>query len=296
MSLNFKHYIDFEDLRLHGGKLVHHGTANSHVVGISRATDPLHLKILGGFDETLMKRSLEADEEIDRLRNNPECQFEVLDLKKMSGFKIVFYNLQGLQSGEKVMHLRKDGTLLEADLLLGCETNLKQHCEVEKFDIPGFYNIQFNGKLSQIGRGLIIYSKEKKHLDNTQSIMKDHVEYGKISLMIENVKVVIIFMYRSEKYPMHQFRSDLAMLIDKNEGEKNVVILGDMNCESNLIFSEDYDQIIDEPTTCELTRIDHAYVKLEDFDANGLVLYKSFVESYHHPICVHLWRKQNPGD
>ena len=162
---------------------------------LSRATDPKHLKILGGFDESLMKRSIEADEEIDRLRSNPDCQFKVVNLKEIIGFKIVFYNLQGMQSGEKVMQLRQEENLLEADLLLGCETNLKQDSEAEKFDIQGFYSTQFIGNVSQIGRGLIIYSKAKKNLDQTQAIMKDHVEYGKISLTIENKKIIIIFIY-----------------------------------------------------------------------------------------------------
>ena len=133
-----------------------------------------------------------------------------------------------------------------------------------------------------------MYSKEEKHLDETEKIMKDHVEYGKMSLTIENVNVVIIFIYRSEKYPMPRFRNDLAMLIEENEREKNVIILGDMNCESTLILSEDFDQIIKEPTTCEQTRIDQAYVKLEGLHAKGYVLYKCFEESYHHPICVNI--------
>ena len=68
-----------------------------------------------------------------------------------------------MQSGEKVMQLRRDENLLEADLLLGCETNLKQDSEAEKFDIQGFYSTQFIGNVSQIGRGLIIYSKAKKN-------------------------------------------------------------------------------------------------------------------------------------
>ena len=64
-----KTYIDF-------AQTCNHRIANGHVVGISRATDPAHLKILGGFDETLMKRSILADEEIDRLRNNSLCHFQ----------------------------------------------------------------------------------------------------------------------------------------------------------------------------------------------------------------------------
>ena len=48
MSLDFKHYIDFEDLRKHGRseKPTQHNEPNAYVVGLSRATDPANLKIL----------------------------------------------------------------------------------------------------------------------------------------------------------------------------------------------------------------------------------------------------------
>ena len=289
MSLNFRHYIDFKDLRMHGGKLVHHATANAFVVGVSRATDPKHLKILGGFDERLMKRSILADNEIDRLRSDPKCQFEVSDLKKLEGFKVVFYNLQGLRSGMKLKakQLTKDTNLMEADLLLGCETNLNKDSQHELYDLPGFYSKNFYGKLNQIGRGLIIYSKEESHLQNTEAIMKDHVEYSRIAMTIEQHSLVIIFLYRSEKYPLRQFRNDLDMLVTENEKEKNVIILGDWNNEDRLIDSS-YEQLIQEPTTRDRTTIDQAYVKLEHFKVQGLVLYKSFVESTHHPICLNI--------
>ena len=58
MSLDFKHYVDFNDLRIHGRSQAKtfHKTPNAHVVGLSRATDPSHLKIMNGFDENLMAR------------------------------------------------------------------------------------------------------------------------------------------------------------------------------------------------------------------------------------------------
>ena len=143
-------------MRYHGGKLVHHATSNAHVVGVSRATDPHHLKILGGFDEKLMKRSLSADEEIDRLRNDPASKFQVLDLEQLIGFKITFYNMQGLRSGVRVSQLKGDSNLMQSDILLGCETNLNIDSKEELYSISGYYDKHFNGKLIlNIGLGWI---------------------------------------------------------------------------------------------------------------------------------------------
>ena len=63
-----------------------------------------------------------------------------------------------------------------------------------------------------------------------------------------------------------------------------------MNTEDFLIESEDYYQLIKSPTTFGLNGkiIDQAYAKLRDFEAIGHVLYKSFTNSHHHPICINL--------
>ena len=54
-------YIDFNNKRK---------ITNGHVVGISRVTDPKHLKIMNGFDPNLVWKSEEADAEIDRMRRD----------------------------------------------------------------------------------------------------------------------------------------------------------------------------------------------------------------------------------
>ena len=122
-------------------------------------------------------------------------------------------------------------------------------------------------------------------MDSIEEIMRENVEYCKISTSIFGKDIVIIFLYRSKKYLERQFKSDLDMLVSEHENVRNIIILGDSN-EEALLIEKGYDQIIMEPTTRERTRIDQAYVKLKDFNAEGLVLYKCFEESYHHPICV----------
>jgi hypothetical protein len=80
------------------------------------------------------------------------------------------------------------------------------------------------------------------------------------------------------------------MLVEENKNERNVIILGDMNTEDILIQC-DYEQLIKNSTTCEGTIIDKIYTRLADFDTEEYVLYKSFEESYHHPILVNLTPK-----
>ena len=176
---------------------------------------------------------------------------------------------------------------MQSDIIFGCETNLNIDMKAEQYDIPGYYNKNFAGKLDQIGRGLIVYSKKEEDVHNIETIMRNDVEYGKITISLEAKTLIILFLYRSEKYPLRQFKDDLDDLVKENENETNVIILGDMNTEE-LLIKGDYVQLVNEPTTREGTRIDQAYVKLEGLHAKGYVLYKCFEESYHHPICVNI--------
>ena len=297
MSLDCKHYIDFEDLRNHGtAKATQHNEPNAYVVGLSRATNPSNLNILNGFKESQMGRSTKADDEIDRLNNDASARivFKVPDLMDMTGTKIVFYNMQGLRSRDKVELLTKDTNLMEADFLLGAESNLTNESSQEEYNIPGFEALPLIGNTEQIGRGLILYSKKPIDHDNLQKIMKDDVEYGRYQTLINGKSIVIIFIYRSEQYSIRRFRNDLDMLVDELAKEENVLIIGDMNSEEHLITSNEYQQVIQSPTTSGIHGkiIDQAYIKLADFDATGHVLYKSFTKSHHHPICINLQVKQ----
>ena len=79
-------------------------------------------------------------------------------------------------------------------------------------------------------------------------------------------------------------------LTEEHANSPNVIIMGDMNCTCDLLPNSAYRQIIQCQTTSGVkgNTIDHAYVKLENFEASGHVLYKCFVKSYHHPICVNV--------
>jgi hypothetical protein len=299
MSLDFKHYIDFEDLRKHGksSEPSQHNEPNAYVVGLSRATNPSNLKILNGFKESQIGRNAAADDEIDRLRNDPSARivFKVPDLMEMNGTNIVFYNLQGLQSTTKLEIVKKDTNLMAADILLGAETNLNNKSTPDQYNIPGYECKPLIGNTQQIGHGLILYSKIPINDNDVQKIMKDDVEYGRYKTLIKGKEIVVLFIYRSEKYRIGKFKNDLNILVDELKEERNVLIIGDMNTEECLIQSDEYQQIIQSPTTSGLHGkiIDQAYVKLTDFLAIGQVLYKSFFKSHHHPICINLQLKQN---
>ena len=58
-----------------------------------------------GFKEKEMRRSPLADKEIDRLWNDPAAKLtlKIPDLKATSGTNIVYYNLQGLRSGQRMV-------------------------------------------------------------------------------------------------------------------------------------------------------------------------------------------------
>ena len=66
--------------------------------------------------------------------------------------------------------------------------------------------------------------------------------------------------------------------------------MGDTNFSGDLLPNSPYTQIIQGQSTSGVkgNTIDHAYVKLENFNAAGHVLYKSFVQSYHHPVCINV--------
>jgi hypothetical protein len=298
MSLDFKHYINFEDLRKHGksDKHTQHNEPNAYVVGLSRATNPSNLKFLNGFKESQIGRNYKADNEVDRLRDDPSAKivFTVPDLLEMEGIKIVFYNLQGLQSSNKLEKLTRDTNLMATDILLGAETNLNNKSTPDQYTIPGFQSKLLIGNTQQIGRGLILYSKTPINDNNIQQIMRNDIEFGRYKTSIKGKDIVVIFIYRSERYNISLLRNDLMILVDELQVEKNVLIIGDMNTEECLIQSNKYQQIIQSTTTSGLHGkiIDQAYVKLTDFHATGFVLYKSFIKSHHHPICINLKLKQ----
>ena len=298
MSIDYKHYIDFLDLRNHGKSLSKssHRTPNAHVVGLSRATDPSHLKILNGFDERLMARCRIADNEIDRLRNDPDAQLKlkVPDLRKMQGTNIVYFNLQGLRSKERIDKISKHRNLMEANIILGSETNITSETPLDHYTIPGFFSQKFVGPSKKIGRGLILYTKQQISDDSIFSEMKDDAEYVCYREVINEKKIAIVFLYRSAQYPISKFKSDINEIVKEVSQDDNVLILGDMNTDEIIITAPGYEQQIQCPTTSGMhgKTIDQAYTRLKDFTATGHVLYKSFSKSYHHPICINLLLKK----
>ena len=124
---------------------------------------------------------------------------------------------------------------------------------------------------------------------------KENLEIVQYSVNIHGQNLRIIFLYRSNKYSISTFKQNLQKLVQNNEQERNLVIIGDMNEENTVIPDNRFSQLIDGPTTSGIKgkTIDHAYARIADFNVSGHVLYKCFVNSYHHPICVNLKPKSH---
>jgi hypothetical protein len=175
-------------------------------------------------------------------------------------------------------------------MILGAETNLDSSNAPDDYLLPGFKVHRFDNPSQILGRGLILYSKELIPENKTDSKIFPHIETVKFEVEISNKKLLIMFMYRSQQYPIKYCKEMLLQAVEEFKDIPNVLIMGDMNTTDNILPNCPYNQIISCQTTSGIygNIIDHAYVKLHDFNAKGHVLYKSFTKSYHHPICVNL--------
>ena len=173
---------------------------------------------------------------------------------------------------------------------MGAETNLDGGKGSEFSDIPGFAAKRFDSLSRKTGRGLILYSRLGIDIYNVEILQQDNLEVVQFSASLLNNDIKIIFLYRSLQHPISKFKQDLQQILQDNCHQRNLLILGDFNEEDNVIDDASFVQLIDAPTVSGIkgSRIDHAYARLPDFKCSGHVLYKCFVKSYHHPICVNL--------
>ena len=68
---------------------------------------------------------------------------------------------------------------MQADIILGSETNINSETPPHHYELPGFYSRKFTGSSKKIGRGLILYTKEKVLDSSVNSLMKEDAEYVK---------------------------------------------------------------------------------------------------------------------
>ena len=139
-----------------------------------------------------------------------------------------------------------------------------------------------------------MYRKIGTALHSIEVDQSENLEIVQFSVNVQSKAVRIVFLYRSKQHPVSMLKQNLAGVIDYNDDERNLIIIGDMNTEDSVIDDERFLQQIDGPTTSGIkgNKIDHAYTRLADFDSTGHVLYKCFTNSYHHPICVNLGHKK----
>jgi hypothetical protein len=241
-------YIDFNHEGNRKGTSYSIRHANAHVVGISRVSDPKFLKIIGSFDDALVWKSEDADEEIDRLRRNANMPLLVTDLEKTSGYKIVFYNMQGLKSHYE--DIKSDRNLMQADILMGAETNLNSTDPVSNYKIvmpEVTFNVKrFDDDSGKIGRGLIVYARQKiTHLRKCRSNNGSATfEAMTFKVDIFGFNLWIVNIYCSPQLSINSIRKHVTELADSLHENVNVLIMGDFNTEKHLLDDPSYIQLI----------------------------------------------------
>lgn len=101
-----------------------------HYVGLSRVTHIRNLHILS-LNENKIKVSTPVLEEMDRLRSKSQMSssLESFDVLPLSVTKVVFYNIRSLH--RHMVDLKRDLTLLSADILAVSETRLGEADEID---------------------------------------------------------------------------------------------------------------------------------------------------------------------
>ena len=270
---------------------------NAHVVGISRVNDPKNLKILNYFDPSLVWKCKEADAEIDRMRKEANLELLVPDLKAMPHFKIIFYNMQGLRSHLEDIKCNKN--LMECDILLGAETNLKNKdpddmCEISSQE-HSFSFKRFNNNKERLGRGLIVYCKQEFEVIDSFAFRNGNsvLEMMAIKTTAMESELTIINVYRSPHYPFYSLKKNLEEILTIYSDCPNVLVMGDFNEERNVLTGSNYIQIIETSSTSGLFggQLCHAYCCVSDYLLSSSVLFRCFTRSKHHPILVMLQKK-----
>ena len=259
-------YIDFTHQYKHGEKTVNRKHTNAHLVGISRVSDHSNLKILGGFDPDLVLINQESANEIDRLR---KCTMPMIipNLQKVDGFKVVFYNLQGLKT--HLEDIKHDSNLMSADVILGAETNLKCNDQSEVYNVIDsdgkFSSYRFDEENQVLGRGLIAFSKLSMSIVKTvrKEIGKDALELLNFELDVKGHLLLLFNIYSSPKFPTSKLKQELTRIAEKYESFPNVLIMGDFNTQSDLMEENGFSQVICDNTTAGVSggKLCHAYVR-----------------------------------
>lgn len=127
-----------------------------HYVGLSRVTHIRNLHILS-FNESKIKVSTLVLEEMDRLRSKSQISLslESFDVLPLSVTKVVFYNVRSLHH---MVDLKKDFTLLSANILAVSETRLGEADEIDMYSLTGFttctYRFDYPGTAHRPAYGL----------------------------------------------------------------------------------------------------------------------------------------------
>ena len=65
-----------------------------------------------------------------------------------------------------------------------------------------------------------------------------------LKIVIQGIPLLLISIYRSPGFPLASLKSKLKDVLLTVEDESNVLVMGDVNSEENVISDENYQQII----------------------------------------------------
>ena len=174
--------------------------------------------------------------------------------------------------------------MLKSHIICLNETWLENHDILDDFQIPQYQLItNSRGK----GKGIAAYLKSKI-FQHTVNITEDNMQLSKFTSSILD----IITIYRSQKGNFHDLNAHINTIQTKN---KPLLLIGDFNfCyrdeKSNpskkYLSTQDFIQLIDEPTHIEGHLLDQAYIRDKEKKLNWTVDVQSKYFSDHKALAI----------
>ena len=252
-------------------------SAGQTYVMLSRVQCLQQIYIVGRFQESKIKTSSKALEELQRLERtsinrNPRPWIKLQE----NVVKIASLNCAGLKA--HIEDIRVDRRLLMADIILVQETSLDAG-DTDNFEIashPFVHHIrQGNGK------GVSVYNKKNY---GRHACVGDGYQILKI---IQNENLHIINVYRSDTGSKERMCDDFSEMI---ENSNRTIICGDLNVcgqrektnkVTRYLLGRGFKQMVKEATQIKGRQIDHIFLKESpQFEVSDLERYSLYYSDH----------------
>lgn len=206
-----------------------------HYVGLSRVTHIRNLHILS-LNESKIKVSTLVLEEMDRLRSKSQISLslESFDVLPLSVTKVVFYNVRSLH--RHMVDLKKDFTLLSADILAVSETRLGEADEIDMYSLTGFttYRFDYPGTAHRPAYGLAIFVKQSILVRNVFRNLIHNIQVLSLEVACAHNWLSIKFLYVPPKTSISHLKELLRSIISNEHFSQPILIAGDFNFDSHV--------------------------------------------------------------